>query len=137
MSAAGQAPDGDVDMRHRHIPLASGAGDGPNTLALGNRSTRGKIAVERDVEDGDTITIAGVDEHPTAAAIDPLHGSRNRGEDWLPGRVALDPGPVERILVLGKVATVRVGAGVVPLHHFPLTTRHRPGNPGALAPGRC
>ena len=89
-----------------------------------------------DVEDGDAVAIAGVDEHPAAAAIDPLHGSRNRGEDRLPGGVALDPGPVERVLVLGKAAPVRVGAGVVPLHHLPLTTRHRPGNPGALTPGR-
>src|SRR5918995_6284009 len=78
MSAAGQAPDRDVDVRHRHVPLASGARDGSDTLALFDSCATGQVAVERYMKDGNTVAIAGVDEHPAAAAIDPLHRSRNR-----------------------------------------------------------
>src|SRR5215212_5895042 len=92
-------------------------------------------AVERHVEDGDSVAITGIDEHPAAATVDPLHRARNRGEDQLPGGVTVDSRPVERVFVLGKIASVRVGPSVVTLHHLPLTTGHRPGNPGALTFG--
>src|SRR5215212_2080572 len=36
MTAAGQLPDGDVDVRHRHVSFAPGAGDGPDAPTLGN-----------------------------------------------------------------------------------------------------
>src|SRR5918995_1515054 len=86
------------------------------------------------------VAVADVDRDAAGAGIGPAHDAVDRRVDRLAGRVPVDPGQIERVLVLPETVLVLVGRAVVALHDRPLTAADRPDDPARAkvdVVGRC